>query len=152
MVTRVGAFTLTREMLEASLSRDLTAPGRARRLLTEQFGARASAEELESAQLLVSELVTNSVAWSRQDHDHGRGRSGPIARRRRRRRGRIRYRMHERGFDELGGRGLWIVDAAASRWGVYEGTTHVWFEIERTVVLRSARAVPWLRDVVHTEP
>lgn len=26
--------------------------------------------------------------------------------------------------------GLKIVDAAASRWGVQEGTTHVWFEME----------------------
>ena len=24
-----------------------------------------------------------------------------------------------------------IVEAEASRWGVHEGTTHVWFEVER---------------------
>ena len=34
-------------------------------------------------------------------------------------------------FDELRGRGLEIVDAASSRWGIHEGTTHVWAEIER---------------------
>jgi hypothetical protein len=34
--------------------------------------------------------------------------------------------------DQLGGLGLRIVDAEASRWGVHEGTTHVWFEIERS--------------------
>jgi hypothetical protein len=31
----------------------------------------------------------------------------------------------------VGGWGLSIVDALASRWGVHEGTTHVWFELER---------------------
>ncbi len=34
-------------------------------------------------------------------------------------------------FDSIGGRGLAIVDAEASRWGIHEGTTHVWFELER---------------------
>ncbi|MEO6859231.1 MAG: hypothetical protein ABI323_11720 [Solirubrobacteraceae bacterium] len=27
--------------------------------------------------------------------------------------------------------GLHVVEAAASRWGVHEGTTRVWFELER---------------------
>ena len=34
-------------------------------------------------------------------------------------------------FERLGGWGLSLVDAESSRWGVHEGTTHVWFEIER---------------------
>ena len=34
-------------------------------------------------------------------------------------------------FDQIGGWGLDIVDEIASRWGVHEGTTHVWFELER---------------------
>ncbi len=40
--------------------------------------------------------------------------------------------VRERSFDDLGGRGLAIVDAETSRWGLYEGTTHVWDEIERS--------------------
>jgi hypothetical protein len=31
-----------------------------------------------------------------------------------------------------GGRGLTIVDAESSRWGIHRGTTHVWFELERS--------------------
>lgn len=40
--------------------------------------------------------------------------------------------LRKRDFDDIGGRGLMIVDAEASRWGIHEGTTHVWFELERT--------------------
>ncbi len=32
---------------------------------------------------------------------------------------------------EPGGWGLHLVEALTDRWGVYEGSTHVWFEIER---------------------
>jgi hypothetical protein len=34
-------------------------------------------------------------------------------------------------FWQIGGWGLGIVDDLDSRWGVREGTTHVWFELER---------------------
>jgi len=34
-------------------------------------------------------------------------------------------------FDKIGGHGLEIVETGASRWGVHQGTTHVWFELER---------------------
>jgi hypothetical protein len=36
----------------------------------------------------------------------------------------------KRDPDVIGGYGLSIVDALASRWGVHEGSSHVWFEIE----------------------
>lgn len=39
--------------------------------------------------------------------------------------------VREVPFEQLSGRGLLIVDAEASRWGVHEGTTHVWAEVER---------------------
>jgi hypothetical protein len=35
-------------------------------------------------------------------------------------------------FEDVGGRGLTIVESQASRWGIHEGTTHVWFELERS--------------------
>ena len=81
-------------------------------------------------QLIVSELVTNSVRYGPGEiieieiavaesgsitgevEDHG---TGELA-------------MREI-TDEGGGFGLRIVDALASRWGVYEGSTHVWFEL-----------------------
>jgi two-component sensor histidine kinase len=81
-------------------------------------------------QLIVSELVTNSLRYGPGEAievniavtedgsirgevaDHGRG---EIA---------IREIAGEGG-----GFGLRIVDALASRWGVCEGSTHVWFEL-----------------------
>jgi len=37
--------------------------------------------------------------------------------------------MRVRGPEELGGRGLMLVERLTSRWGIHEGTTHVWFEL-----------------------
>jgi hypothetical protein len=42
-----------------------------------------------------------------------------------------------------GGRGLHIVDAASSRWGVRKGTAQVWFELERQARAPAASR-PWL--------
>jgi len=81
-------------------------------------------------QLIVSELVTNSLRYGPGEtieveiavtedgaitgevEDHGRG----------------EVAMREI-TDEGGGFGLRIVNALASRWGVCEGSTHVWFEL-----------------------
>ena len=118
---------------QESLPRDGTAPGAARRAVDRWFGERLESAELESLKLLTSELVTNAVVHgvgkitlhARLDDDrvlvevvdegHGFERT-----------------LHKRDFDEVGGRGLAIVDAEASRWGIHEGTTHVWFELERS--------------------
>jgi hypothetical protein len=35
-----------------------------------------------------------------------------------------------RGPEEVGGRGLFLVNALTSRWGIDEGTTHVWLELQ----------------------
>jgi anti-sigma regulatory factor (Ser/Thr protein kinase) len=118
--------------LELPLPRTADAPRIARRRLVEWLARRLEAAELESAMLLTSELVTNAVV-----HGHGK----------------IMLRagldddrllveviddghgferiVREEDFDSVGGRGLKIVDAEASRWGIHEGTTHVWFELER---------------------
>jgi hypothetical protein len=32
---------------------------------------------------------------------------------------------------DVGGWGLHLVQTLSNRWGVHEGSTHVWFEIER---------------------
>ena len=39
--------------------------------------------------------------------------------------------LRQHDFSRVGGWGLELVECAASRWGVHEGTTHVWFELER---------------------
>ena len=82
--------------------------------------------------LLASELVTNAVVHGdgairlRSDLDEDRilvevldEGSG------------FEHNVREVPFHELRGRGLGIVEAASSRWGIHEGPTHVWFELER---------------------
>ena len=112
----------------------MMAPTTARALMRNRFSAELSANELETAILLVSELVTNAVR-------HGRGR---ITLRADLDDSRLLVNVFDEGtgigprtakrrLDEPGngGRGLMIVDAASSRWGIDEGTAHVWFELER---------------------
>ena len=54
----------------------------------------------------------------------------------------------DRPATEVGGWGLHLVQTLSNRWGVYEGSTHVWFEIDRTGCRGSVRSVnaegpPW---------
>ena len=37
----------------------------------------------------------------------------------------------DRPATDVGGWGLHLVQTLSKRWGVHEGSTHVWFEIER---------------------
>jgi len=117
---------------EMELPRGPRASALARRSLTDWYGGELETDEFQRALLMVSELVTNAVV-----HGHGRIRlrtdldedrilvevldegSG------------FEHEVREVPFHELRGRGLGIVDAASSRWGIHEGTTHVWFELER---------------------
>jgi len=117
---------------ERELPRSPDAPGLARRSLSDWYGSRLDQEELHRAKLLASELVTNAVlhgegrillrAQADDDRllieviDEGAG---------------FEHEVRRREFDELHGRGLAIVEAESSRWGIHEGTTHVWFELER---------------------
>jgi anti-sigma regulatory factor (Ser/Thr protein kinase) len=117
---------------EVELSRDAHAPRLARRLISERFASQLEADELISAMLLTSELVTNAVrhghgritltATMNEDRllvevtDEGSG---------------LERTMREHSLENIEGWGLKIVDAESARWGAHEGTTHVWFEIER---------------------
>ncbi|MGN6867684.1 MAG: ATP-binding protein [Solirubrobacteraceae bacterium] len=108
-------------------------PTVARRRLVERFGADLDSHALQDAQLLTSELVTNAVLHGRgpieltmlldETHltvdvtDHGGGFE--------------RAARGPRALDAVGGHGLNIVDALASRWGIQHGSSHVWFELER---------------------
>lgn len=85
--------------------------------------------DLRDVELAVSELVTNAVrhgegtvhvdVWRLDDRvrlqvgDAGRGAAD----------------VRPRTPDQTGGWGLRIVDAVSIRWGVHEGSTHVWCEI-----------------------
>ncbi|MEA2156067.1 MAG: serine/threonine-protein kinase RsbW [Solirubrobacteraceae bacterium] len=127
-----GAPTPADIDLEFELPRAACAAGEARHALRRLCADALDAEMLTDAELLLSEVVTNAL------------RHGP---------GSIRVRAHldqeqlfvevidqgsgferelrRRDFDAVGGWGLGIVEDLASRWGVHEGTTHVWFELER---------------------
>jgi len=117
---------------EAKLPRTKDAPRLARRCLRQWMGTALSEPELDDAELLVTELVTNAV---RHGHgsitlqagldddrvlieviDEGEG---------------FEREVRRQDIEVVGGRGLGIVDTVAGRWGIHEGTTHVWFELER---------------------
>lgn len=123
---------MTGESFEKDLPRTRGAPALARRSLSRWLGDDVERDQLRTAELLVSELVTNAVM-------HGRGQ---ITLRAQLDEDRVLVEVIDEGggfertvrkedFDAVGGRGLTIVDAEASRWGIHEGTTHVWFELER---------------------
>jgi anti-sigma regulatory factor (Ser/Thr protein kinase) len=116
------------------ISRDPTAPGEARRAI-ELLDDRIAPDVVPDVKLLVSELITNSVKYGGNGEvtlrvdtdsprklrveviDQGAG-FVPVAR--------------SRPATEVGGWGLHLVQTLSDRWGVYEGSTHVWFEIDRT--------------------
>jgi anti-sigma regulatory factor (Ser/Thr protein kinase) len=121
------------DQLSVDIVCDLTAPAHARRAI-ERLATTLDATVLPDVKLLVSELITNSVKYGgdgavqlilrsedpRHVHvevvDQGDG-FVPAAR--------------DRPRTEPGGWGLHLVEALTQRWGVREGSTHVWFEIDR---------------------
>jgi serine phosphatase RsbU (regulator of sigma subunit) len=121
-----------RGRVQVALAREPTAPGSARKLIEREFGALLDADELDRAKLAVSELTTNAVLHGQGEItlladlddtrlmveviDQGSG---------------FEHVVRGQDFEGIGGHGLNIVDAESSRWGMHEGTTHVWFEIER---------------------
>jgi anti-sigma regulatory factor (Ser/Thr protein kinase) len=119
--------------LSVDISRDPTAPATARRAV-EGLSGVVDDDLIPDARLLVSELITNSVKYGGEGslclQIEARGRRSlragvidlgvgfiPVAR--------------DRPATDVGGWGLHLVEALSNRWGVHEGSTHVWFEIER---------------------
>jgi anti-sigma regulatory factor (Ser/Thr protein kinase) len=114
------------------LPRTSGAASMARAALAEWFGTDLEEPLLARAQLLASELVTNAYVHGQgtiemraaldvdrllvEVTDEGSG---------------FEREVSDRSLDAVGGRGLKIVEADASSWGIHEGTTHVWFELER---------------------
>ena len=116
--------------LHLRLPRHDSAAGIARKALNDRFIDELGRERAGDLALVVSELVTNAVA-------HGQGAISLAVRVEGDRvlgevvdeGGGFEREVRERGPDDVSGRGLHIVDALSSRWGVHEGTTHVWFEL-----------------------
>ena len=122
------------ELVDVAITRDPHAPSSARRAVEQFAQEQLDPTLVPDVKLLVSELVTNSVKYGeegevvlqlRSDHerhirvevvDQGSG-FVPVAR--------------DRPATEVGGWGLHLVETLADRWGVHEGSTHVWLEIAR---------------------
>jgi anti-sigma regulatory factor (Ser/Thr protein kinase) len=108
------------------------APAQARAAL-EVFDQILTPEVLEDLQLVVSELVTNSVKFGPKRSitlqlqiASGGVVAGEVIDQGDGERARIEI-TPEPSLD--GGWGLYLVDRVATRWGVREGSTHVWFEV-----------------------
>ena len=117
--------------LSVELPRTPEAPYMARRALDDIDG-ELGPSVLPDVRLLVSELITNSVKY---------GGDGPVRLEVRTDDGRVRAEIIDQGagftpkrrgddLEKVGGWGLHLVEQLTSRWGTYEGSTHVWFEID----------------------
>ncbi len=116
------------------IPRDPCAPAHARRAI-EQLADHVDPALVPDVKLLVSELITNSVKYG------GDGEITLIVRTENPRRLRVEVVDQGAGFvpvarnrpaTEVGGWGLHLVQTLSDRWGVYEGSTHVWFELDRS--------------------
>jgi anti-sigma regulatory factor (Ser/Thr protein kinase) len=119
--------------VSVDIDRDRTAPASARRAV-EAFGSTLAPDVVPDVKLLVSELISNSVKYG------GDGQVQLILRSKNPRHVHVEVVDQGSGFvpaarsrpkTEPGGWGLHMVEALTERWGVREGSTHVWFEIDR---------------------
>jgi anti-sigma regulatory factor (Ser/Thr protein kinase) len=116
------------------IPRDPKAPALARRAVEQLQREGLIAEHLvHDVKLLVSELITNSVKYGDDGDVRLELRSD--------RPGHLRVEVIDQGAGfvptardrpatEAGGWGLHLVETLSDRWGVHEGSTHVWFEID----------------------
>ena len=121
------------DQVSVDIERDRTAPSSARRVV-DAFGTTLDPQVVPDVKLLVSELITNSVKYG------GDGQVTLILRSEDPRHVHVEVVDQGVGFvpaardrpkTEPGGWGLHMVESLTQRWGVREGSTHVWFEIDR---------------------
>jgi serine phosphatase RsbU (regulator of sigma subunit)/anti-sigma regulatory factor (Ser/Thr protein kinase) len=134
-LVRSGAFGQHRA-LNLRLRGGTLAPSAARAALDELHDDDLEEGESQSARLLVSEVVTNSVRHAGATDDHWIGFDVEISPRLLR----VQVTDHGPGFqarpsraplDEPSGRGLFLVSELADRWGTEDHGRHVWFELDR---------------------
>jgi anti-sigma regulatory factor (Ser/Thr protein kinase) len=111
------------------LPRDEHAPAVARAALG-GFAQSLDAKRFEATRLLVSELVTNAVKYGGNgsvrlevDADRDRFRAEVID-------SGSGFEITGRTDGQEGGWGLPLVEHLADRWGTFQGSTHVWFELD----------------------
>jgi serine/threonine-protein kinase RsbW len=128
------------EHVEVRLPLDAQAPGAARTVAAQYLRDRVTAPVLDSAMLLVSELVTNSVRHCGAPAAEG------VMVRFQLTRAMLRLEVEDRGHDGAiaarppdqqngGGFGLNIVQTLSDRWGIERSThtgTRVWAQLPRT--------------------
>jgi anti-sigma regulatory factor (Ser/Thr protein kinase) len=128
-----GRVCLMTDLVDIAIRRDPTAPASARQAV-EEFARTIEPTLVPDVKLLVSELITNSVKYGGDGEVHLQMRSDHE--------GHIRVEVVDQGSGfipvprdrpatEVGGWGLHLVETLTDRWGVHEGSTHVWFEIDR---------------------
>lgn len=128
-----------RAQARLALRSDPSSTPRARRFVEQVVHAWQCETVGDVAELLTSEVVTNAVV-----HGAGHGADGHIELRVRRTEGTLRVEVVDRGqdvpvvrdatSDDLGGRGMLLVDALSREWGVsraVDGSASkaVWFEL-----------------------
>jgi anti-sigma regulatory factor (Ser/Thr protein kinase) len=116
--------------LALSLSRHPSAARVARQALRKRFGEALGPSRTQQLSLVVSELVSNAVLYGKGEVQlrvvaDGDGIRGEVVDQG----GGFERQVRREGADAVGGRGLLIVEALSARWGIHEGTTHVWFEL-----------------------
>ncbi|MFI8236123.1 ATP-binding protein [Streptomyces sp. NPDC085866] len=124
------------------LQRELTSVRRARRLVTAQLSDWALGDLADTAELLVSELVTNALRHTR----------GPLRLNLRLRHSRLLCEVEDTestcpalnvvDSDAEGGRGIELLDLLADAWGSMRTPTGktMWFELQATNGLRGTQA------------
>jgi len=116
--------------IDLGLPHHPSAAGRARGELRQALADTLEQDTLRDLCLVVTELVTNAVTHGqgavrlRLQLDAGAVRGEVIDDG-----GGFESELREAGPSETTGRGLMLVDRLTTRWGVHDGTTHVWFEI-----------------------
>jgi anti-sigma regulatory factor (Ser/Thr protein kinase) len=118
------------ETIRATLPREPNCGSIARRLLQDRLGDELEPTVLGDAQTVLSELVNNAYV-------HG---TGAIELKSQRVDRRLRLAVIDEGQGAAiqvreqgaqgGGHGLQIVQTLSAGWGAFEGTTHVWAELE----------------------
>ena len=107
------------------------AANRARRAIDERLARRLPQPLVVDLMTVLSELVNNAVV-------HGPGTPVKVRVKAGRDGQSVSGELEDDGVGRIarrdidgigGGFGLHIVDALVDRWGVYEGSTHVWFEM-----------------------
>jgi len=119
------------DRLEASLPAGPGGPATARAALTRWLTGQVPGEVLADARLLASELVANSGGLERVDEEATLRLAVEL------RDGALRVDLRApsrptapRADLRCGGFGLQVVEVLASRWGVDDDATHLWFEVD----------------------